>query len=237
MKNKNKNKRTAIWTATICGCLCLLAVGAGVVWQAVDYKETVPPQTQSQARVIQSGEGELQPVTMAQTPKVDETKLEKQNLTNEEKPPVVQTAPQPKAAASTESNFGYPLSGEIVMPYSVESAIYDPTLNQYHTNDSISISAQAGSAVVAAQKGTVKEITKDEEKGNTVIIEHDNGWLTTYSQLAEDISVKVGETVAKGQKIGTVGEPTKYTIALGSHVEFAMEKDGKTVDPEKTVQD
>jgi murein DD-endopeptidase MepM/ murein hydrolase activator NlpD len=234
---KNKNKRTAIWTTTICGCLCLLAVGAGVVWQAVDYKETVPSPTQSQARVSQGNEAQLQPVTMAQTPTVEETKLEKQNQTDADNSGAVQPAPVPKTTASTEPDFDYPVSGEIVMPYSVECAIYDPTLNQYHTNDSVSISAQAGEVVVAAQKGTVKEITKDEEKGNSVVIEHDNGWLTTYSQLADDISVEAGETVAKGQTIGMVGEPTKYTIALGSHVEFAVEKDGETVDPEKAVQD
>ncbi len=235
---KNKNKRTAIWTTTICGCLCLLAVGAGVVWQAMDYKETVPSPTPSQARVSQENEAELQPVTMAQTPTVDETKLEEQNQTKvDNNSAAAQPALAPNTAAATEPDFDYPVSGEIVMPYSVECAIYDPTLNQYHTNDSVSISAQAGDAVVAAQKGTVKEITKDEEKGNSVVIEHDNGWLTTYSQLAEDISVEAGETVAKGQTIGKVGEPTKYTIALGSHVEFAVAKDGETVDPEKAVQD
>jgi len=123
------------------------------------------------------------------------------------------------------------------MPYSVDCAIYDPTLNQYHTNASVSISAAAGDPVQAAEKGTVKEITKDEEKGTSLVIEHENGWLTTYSQLAEDISVKVGDAVEKGQAIGTVGEPTKYTIALGSHVEFAVEKDGAPVDPAKAVQD
>lgn len=234
---RNKEKRTLMWTTTICGCLCLLAVGAGVVWQATDYKKTVPPTTQSRAMESEVDVGDLQPVTIAQTPTVDETKEQKQTQSKEEStPPAAQPAPAPKTETS-EPVFGYPVQGEVVMPYSVDSAIYDPTLNQYHTNDSVSISADAGEAVKASEKGKVKEITKNEEQGNSVVIEHDNGWLTTYSQLADDISVKVGETVTKGQTIGTVGEPTKYTIALGSHVEFAVEKDGETVDPEKTVQE
>ncbi len=224
---KNKNKRTAMWTATICGCLCLLAVGAGVVWQAMDYKETVPPTTQYQAQV--GPESELQPVTMAQTPTVKETKEQ----TKKNETPAVQSAP---TASTSEPVFGYPVQGEVVMPYSVDCAIYDPTLNQYHTNASVSISAASGDTVKAAEKGTVKEITKDEVKGNSVVIEHENGWLTTYSQLAEDISVQVGEAVEKGQAIGTVGEPTKYTVALGSHVEFAVAKDGETIDPAIAVQ-
>lgn len=228
---KNKNKRTAMWTATICGCLCLLAVGAGVVWQAMDYQEAVPPTPQFQANA--GPENALQPVTMAQTPTVKETKEQKK--ANET--PADQQTPAPKATTPSAPVFGYPVQGEVVMPYSVDCAIYDPTLNQYHTNASVSISAAAGDPVQAAEKGTVKEITKDEEKGTSLVIEHENGWLTTYSQLAEDISVKVGDAVEKGQAIGTVGEPTKYTIALGSHVEFAVEKDGAPVDPAKAVQD
>ncbi|WMI81363.1 M23 family metallopeptidase [Anaerotignum sp. MB30-C6] len=235
---KNKDKRTAMWTAAICGCLCLLAVGAGVVWQAMDYRQSMPQAPQSQAVESPMYGEELQPVTMAQTPTVDETKLqkEKQNKDSSEKI-VTQPTPAPKAAPNTAPVFSYPLQGEIVMPYSVDCAIYDPTLNQYHTSDTLSISAQTGEVVKAAEKGKVKEITKDEEKGNSVVVEHDNGWLTTYSQLADEISVEVGEAVTKGQTVGTVGEPTKYTVALGSHVEFAVEKDGETVDPEKVVQE
>ena len=227
---KNKNKRTAMWTATICGCLCLVAVGAGVVWQALDYKEELPQTAQYQARENGISVGDLQPVTMAQTPTVKETKEQTKTEPTPEGQPV-------KKAEASEPVLAYPVQGEIVMPYSVDSAIYDPTLNQYRTSDSISISAAAGDAVQAAEKGKVQEITKDEEKGTSVVIEHDNGWLTTYSQLAEDVSVKTGETVEKGQVIGTVGEPTKYSVALGSHVQFGVSKDGETVDPEKTVKD
>lgn len=232
---KNKDKRTAIWTATICGCLCLLAVGAGVVWQARDYKETIPSKSSGQSQASYSDDL-LQPVTMAQTPTVEETKQQKQSNDGGESP-AAQPTPAPKAEVSADPVFAYPVSGEIVMPYSVDCAIFDATLNQYHTNASVSISAAAGDIVKAAEKGTVKEITKDEVKGNSVVIEHENGWLTTYSQLAEDLSVKVGEAVTKGQTIGMVGEPTKYTVALGSHVEFAVAKDGETVDPKKAVQE
>ena len=235
---KKKDKRTAMWTATICGCLCLFAVGAGVVWQAMDYKQTQLPSEQLQAMESQMGGEDLRPVTMPQTPTVDETKLQREEQSNDgAEAPEAQPTPAPEADTNEKPVFGYPVQGEIVMPYSVDCAIYDPTLNQYHTSDAVSISAEAGEIVKAAEQGTVKEITKDEEKGNSVVIEHDNGWLTTYSQLADDISVKVGETVTKGQTIGTVGEPTKYTIALGSHVEFAVEKDGETVDPEEAVQE
>lgn len=235
---KNKGKRTVMWTVAICGCLCVLAVGAGVVWQATNYEEALPQTTQPPKVEQKVKVEESKPVTMAQSPTVDETKEQKVKQTNDgEEAPVAQPTPAPKETNEEEPVFSYPLQGEIVMPYSVDCAIYDPTLNQYHTNDTVSIAAGNGESVKAAEDGTVKEITKDEEKGNSVTIEHENGWLTTYSQLADDISVKVGEAVTKGQTIGTVGNPTKYTVSLGSHVEFAVEKDGETVDPEEVVQD
>lgn len=234
---KNKSKRTAMRNVAVCGCLCLLAVGVGVVWQDVDSKRSMPNASQSNTTNNAIDEVDLQPVALSKTPTVDETKLQKAKQSNDPAVlPKADTTPAPKATESGKPVFSYPVQGEFVMPYSVDSAIYDPTLDQYHTNNSLSISAQTGTPVKAAEKGTVKEITKDEENGNRVSIEHEGGWLTTYSQLADEISVKVGEAVTKGQALGTVGEPTMYTVALGSHVEFAVEKDGETVDPETVVE-
>lgn len=228
MKNSEKQSGKAI--VVICGCLCLFAVGAAVLWQSMDYKQAL------QSPYVAEERGESRPVTLAQTQTVDETALNANVLSQDDGETAAMETPVKKAkVAPTAPVFSYPVEGDIVMPYSVDSAIFDPTLEQYRTSDAVSISAEAGCVVFAAEKGTVKEITKDEEKGNSVAIAHENGWLTTYSQLADQLPVKVGETVSKGQAIGAVGEPTKYTIALGSHVEFAMEKDGERVNPAKTV--
>ena len=83
------------------------------------------------------------------------------------------------------------------------------------------------------EEQSLKDILEDTESGNVVVIEHSNGWLTTYGQL--DVSVKEGDRVKQGQTIGQVAAPTKYGAALGSHLEFAMEKEGKPVDPAKTI--
>lgn len=240
---RNKEKQTAIWTLVICGCLCLTAVGAGVVWQAVDSRQTPVQQTERRPetpRVQQSVTVPTQPATAVQTKKVDETQLNREQQSNDpgEAPESTEAADASvtQASAPAEPVFSYPLQGEVVMRYSPDSAIYDPTLNQYRTHAAVRLSAETGAEVAAAEKGTVEEITKDEENGNSVAIAHGNGWLTTYSQLAEDISVKVGETVEKGQIIGTVGEPTKYAVQLGSHVQFSVEKDGEPVNPAQVVK-
>lgn len=138
------------------------------------------------------------------------------------------------STAATEPDFLAPLYGEIVMDYSMEHGIYDATLEQFRTNHSVSIAGEKGDEVKASEGGTVKSVTNDAEKGKTVVILHNNGWETTYSQLQDDVKVKEGDKVKKGQEIGFVGEPTKYGSALGTHLDFALAKDGQYVDP-KTV--
>lgn len=135
----------------------------------------------------------------------------------------------------SEPLFVMPLAGNIVMDYSIDHAIYDATLDQYRTNDHISIGAKKGESVKASEDGTVETVKTDDERGITVVLNHGNGWQTTYSQLQEDVVVKEGDKVKKGQEIGLVAEPTKYSIALGEHVDFSIAKDGVTVDPKSTV--
>lgn len=208
-------------TIAICGCLCLLAVGAGVTYRAYDRSH------------LENAE-QAQPVTAVQTPTIDVSALEREQRSNDPgEEPAKEEKTQQDAAVLT---FAYPLQGEVVLPYSIDHAIYDPTLEQYRTNASISLSAEQGTEVKAAAAGTVKEIMEDAEAGTMVIIEHANGWLTTYGQLNDAVTVKEGDKVKQGQIIGSVDMPTKYGAALGTHLEFAMEKDGEPKDPVKNLE-
>lgn len=222
-KNENKTARQ-MQTIAICGCLCLLAVGAGVTYRAYDRSH------------LEAVEQEIdQSVTALQTPAIDVAALERDKQSNDpgEEPAKEEKVQQEDAAVLT---FAYPLQGEVVLPYSIDHAIYDPTLEQYRTNASISFSAEQGAEVKAAAAGTVKEITEDAEAGTMVIIEHANGWLTTYGQLNDAVKVKEGEKVQQGQAIGSVDTPTKYGAALGTHLEFAMEKDGEPKNPVENLE-
>lgn len=127
--------------------------------------------------------------------------------------------------------MSWPVSGKIVMDYSIETAVYDKTLDQYRTNDSICISAPVGTQVKAAAEGIVKSVFKDDESGQTVVIDHGNGWTSTYSQLQDRLLVKEGQVVKEGDVIGGVGDPSKYSILLGSHLDFKLSKDDKSTDP------
>ncbi len=217
MKKSENKKAKQIQTIAVCGCLCLVALGAGVTYRAFERG----PLEQAE---------ETQPVTAVKSPAMEIAALERDKQSNDPgKSPEAEG--KPAAKLKEKPVFAYPLQGEVVLPYSMDHAIYDPTLEQYRTNASISISAEQGAEVKAAADGTVQQITAEAESGNTIVISHENGWLTTYGQLEEAVNVQEGDKVVQGQAIGSVDDPTKYGIALGSHLEFAMEQNGEPKNP------
>ncbi len=125
----------------------------------------------------------------------------------------------------------WPVSGQIVMNYSADTAIYDKTLDLYRTNNSICISAPEGTEVLASADGIVEKIFIDNEKGNSVVINHGNGWVSTYSQLTEALNVSVGQVVDMCEEIGQVALPSNYSVLLGPHLDFTITKDDLTSDP------
>lgn len=127
--------------------------------------------------------------------------------------------------------MSWPVIGQVIMDYSVETAIYDKTLEQYRTNDSVCIAAPVGTDVTASAEGIVQSITNDSVNGNSVVINHGNGWMSTYSQLQDNILVTEGEVVCEGDVIGSVGEPSNYSVSLGSHLDFKLTKDDVSTDP------
>jgi murein DD-endopeptidase MepM/ murein hydrolase activator NlpD len=138
---------------------------------------------------------------------------------------------QPLLMFTAEDRFSWPVFGDIIMEYSTTSLVFNPTLNSWRINDNVAISSPEGSQVQAAADGRVADILSTRERGKTVVIEHGNGWSTTYSQLQSDVAVSVGDVVERGQTIGYVGKPTMYSYALAPHVMFRVLQDDVTVNP------
>ena len=125
-----------------------------------------------------------------------------------------------------------PLEGEVVAVYAMDALSYNPTTRDWRTHDGMDIAAEAGSAVLAAADGTVYTVYEDETMGTTVVIRHDEGYVTTYASLDKTVSVAPGDSVKLGQQIGKVGSTALLESAVAEHVHFSVTKDGKTVDPE-----
>ena len=131
--------------------------------------------------------------------------------------------------------MSWPVSGKILMDYNSEKLIYDKTLDQYRTNDSLSIAAKIGDQVKAGADGIVKLITKTDEDGNLIIIDHGNNWTSIYSQLQDNLLVNEGDFVKKGQAIGGVNSPTKYGVLLGSHLDFKVTHNDSSINPKNLL--
>ena len=124
----------------------------------------------------------------------------------------------------------WPLKGDVLLPYSMDATIYFPTLDQYQYNPAMVIQGNINDKVVFIAKGKITDITTNEETGCTVKQDLGDGYTAIYGQLKE-LTFDKGDDVECGQVVGYVSEPTKYYSVEGSNLYFAMEKDGKPIDP------
>ena len=145
-----------------------------------------------------------------------------QNTTSEE---------QQETQEVKELSFERPVEGEIVREFAQENLVYSETLEEWVTHNGIDIKADKTTVVKAAEAGVVKSIKNDPRYGLTIVIEHDNTYQTVYSNLLTSEFVVEGETVEKGQSIGTVGNSAVFEIADEPHLHFEILKDSIAIDP------
>ena len=124
-----------------------------------------------------------------------------------------------------------PVAGNTVADYSMDALSYNQTTRDWRVHDGMDIGAEAGTTVCAAADGTVYTVYDDESMGMTVVIRHDGGYTTKYASLAQEVSVKAGDTVSAGQTIGSVGNSALLENAIGDHVHFSVSCNGEVVDP------
>lgn len=152
---------------------------------------------------------------------------------DEKEPEKKDTVPTVKAEAlhfQPENGILWPIEGEILLDYSMDSTIYFPTLEQFRCNPALVISGEVNDKVYSVAKGKIIEIYDSEETGCTVRQELGDGYVAVYGQLKE-LNFDVGDTLESGQVVGYVSEPTKYYSTEGTNVYFSLEKDGSPVDP------
>lgn len=95
-------------------------------------------------------------------------------------------------------------------------------------HDGLDFVIPSGTSVYAVADGTVTDVRRSRKgEGNVVEIDHGNGYVTRYAHLQE-IHVRKGKTVTKGDRIGLSGMSGK---AFAPHLHYEVWRDTTAMDP------
>lgn len=102
-----------------------------------------------------------------------------------------------------------------------------PITGRRRFHEGLDIAANHGNGVYAYTDGRVVQAGWNGGYGNCILIDHGNGLKTRYGHLSK-ISVRVGQRVKTGERIGSVGSTGNST---GPHLHFEVIKWGRTQNP------
>lgn len=103
----------------------------------------------------------------------------------------------------------------------------DPFTHHLSFHPGVDLVAPTGTPILAAGAGRVIYAGPMPGYGNTVEIDHGNGFITRYAH-ASKIEVHVGQTVQPGESIAKVGSTGRST---GPHLHFEVRVDNRPVNP------
>lgn len=253
MKQGNTNllqklKDNAFYVALGIGLIALLAVVAVYTVEqqnnqiaeldlntASDYKEVT-----TEEPVIEETNGSIADLSGETYREDSTTEVELQNTEEltEEVLPVEETteyalpvsSPAGELSFNSEETISWPVNGEVILPYSMNTTVHFKTLDQYQCNPGMMIAAGSGTTVKSAYLGQVTKVTSDNVYGNMVTVYLGNDYSAVYGQL-DTIYVKEGDYVKAGDSIGTIGAPTDSFTEEGSHLFFQLYDGDTPVDP------
>lgn len=129
------------------------------------------------------------------------------------------------------TNFGanrgrlpWPTDGEVIGRFGLET---HPEFQTQIRNNGIDIQAPDGAPVRAVADGRVEMNDWLPGYGQSIILNHGNGWYTIYAHLGSD-NVAVGDRVTAGQSIGTVGDSGSLK---GTCLHFELRRGREAQDP------
>lgn len=128
-----------------------------------------------------------------------------------------------EAVQSTEG-YTWPTAGGIGSYFGYRT---HPILGYSRLHGGLDIGGRWGQPIWAAKEGIVIMARVNGGYGNTIIIDHGNGYATLYGHQAS-FEVQEGDYVETGQHIGNVGSTG---LSTGPHLHFEIRENGSVTDP------
>ena len=124
-----------------------------------------------------------------------------------------------------------PVDDKVTKGYSDTELVYSATMDDWRQHLGCDIICGDGEEVASMADGTVTSIYTDPEFGCTVVVTHNDGVITKYSNLSLSGDISVDCAVSVGQIIGTVNDnpPCEASDKLHIHIEAA--KNDIRIDP------
>ena len=249
-----KNKKSPTQKQSFYGVVAVLGILALGTFVTIDQMQT--DRTQDQIKkveladsknvaeehkdplAVESEEQNLPESTTAETTKSTEKQMDQtsnvgENAVVSEKKEAKKTEDIVKYDGTTK--LKWPISGNVILPFSMDSTIYFQTLDQYQCNPGMMIQASEGADIKNIAQGKVVNVEKTSKYGTTVTVDIGNNFQITYGQL-KDVEWKKGDLLEVDALIGRVAKVTEFFTLEGNHLYFEMTKDKKPVNPMKYLE-
>lgn len=168
----------------------------------------------------------------------NQSRSDQDSIGHEEESRISDTSEEEVEQEADLSHFSYdgstkmpwPVMGNVILPYSMDTTVYYTTLDQYACNDGVLIGAKKGQDVTATADGRIVNISESDRYGTTVTVLIGEYYEESYAQV-ENVQFDVGDEIAEGDVIATVAEPTRSFTLEGPHLFFKMTYKGEPVNP------
>jgi murein DD-endopeptidase MepM/ murein hydrolase activator NlpD len=195
---------------TVIAILCVSAIVIGIV--ASNNRKTTVPENPDNVGELPGGEED-----------------------NGTKPPdndAEQTPDEDTTPTTPTLAFVSPAVGTVIKSHSATVPVFSSTLDEWRIHTGMDISTEEGANVVAVESGEVLAIYKHPMLGYTIEVKHSGTHKSVYQNLdADSVSVKVGDKVAKGDVIASVGDTTVIELADEPHLHFELMVNDVSVNP------